>query len=242
MRIVFLGSGEAFDESNPNTSILIESKTKLLLDCGYAIPYKLWKYNSNPNFIDAIYISHFHADHYFGVPALLTRMWEDGRKKELTIIGQRGVERKILSLMELAYKGLVKKFQFKLKFLEVKKKLKFNEFSIEVAKTLHAVKNFALKIKVGDKSIGYSGDGDLSKESINLFKNSNLVIHECFSIKPIKNHAYLEKLIEVFENLGIKNVALVHVSRKVDRKEILRRIRKSGLNIILPRPLEKIEI
>ena len=112
------------------------------------------------------------------------------------------------------------------------------KFQITIPKVIRE----KLKIKVGDKSICYSGDGDLSKESINLFKNSNLVIHECFSIKPIKNHAYLEKLIEVFENLGIKNVALVHISRKVDKKEILRRIRKSGLNIILPRQLEKIEI
>ncbi|MCX6722879.1 MAG: MBL fold metallo-hydrolase [Candidatus Staskawiczbacteria bacterium] len=86
MKIIFLGVGEAFDENLPNNSqLIITDKTKLLLDCGFTVPPQLWKYNPDYNFLDAIYISHQHADHYFGLPAILLRMWEGGREKDLLL-------------------------------------------------------------------------------------------------------------------------------------------------------------
>ena len=59
MKINFLGVGEAFDNVLPNTSILVSSKkTNILLDCGYSVPQQYFKLSNNPNFLDAIYISH----------------------------------------------------------------------------------------------------------------------------------------------------------------------------------------
>lgn len=86
MKIIFLGVGEAFDENYPNNSQLIATdKTKLLSDCGFTVPSQLWKYNPDPNFLDLINISHQHSDHFFGLPAVLLRMWEGGRERDLTI-------------------------------------------------------------------------------------------------------------------------------------------------------------
>jgi len=91
MKVIFLGTGEAFDENYlNNSSLVITGKTKLLLDCGMTTPYQLWKYNNDQNLLDAVYISHSHADHYFGLPALLVRMWEEKRKKPITVFSQKG--------------------------------------------------------------------------------------------------------------------------------------------------------
>ena len=76
MKVVFIGVGEAGDENYPNNSSIILSDTKLLLDCGFAVPQQLWRYNADQDLVDAIYISHMHADHYFGIPVLLIRMLE----------------------------------------------------------------------------------------------------------------------------------------------------------------------
>ena len=49
MKIQFVGVGEAFDETLPNNSQLLEwENTRLLIDCGYAVPHSLWKLIRNP--------------------------------------------------------------------------------------------------------------------------------------------------------------------------------------------------
>src|SRR6266496_2721801 len=111
MRIVLLGTGEAFDDTLGNTSALVLSDSRILVDCGYTGPFQVWHYNSEPDLIDAIYISHAHADHYFGLPPLLTRMWEDGRKKPLTLISQKHVLEQIWQLLEFGYAGMHKRFK-----------------------------------------------------------------------------------------------------------------------------------
>src|SRR5260370_504357 len=54
MRIVLLGAGEAFDETLGNTSALVLNESTVLLDCGYAAPFQVWRYNPSPSLIDAI--------------------------------------------------------------------------------------------------------------------------------------------------------------------------------------------
>jgi ribonuclease Z len=119
MKIVFLGVGEAFDENFPNNSHLVLSgKTNLLLDCGYSAVAQVWKYNNDQNFLDAVYVSHQHADHYFGLPALLVRMWEEKRTKPLAIISQEGFEDVFLKVMEFSYPGFFARFNFKTDFIK----------------------------------------------------------------------------------------------------------------------------
>lgn len=119
MKVLFLSVGEACDEDVPNNALVILSHTTLLLDCGYSVPRQLWKYNPAPSFLDAIYISHRHADHYFGIPALLVRMWEEKRTKPLTIICQRGLKKVIQELIEYGYKGLSGKEEFQNTFFSL---------------------------------------------------------------------------------------------------------------------------
>ena len=75
MRVTFLGVGEACDETMPNTSVWVETeadnrRSSVLLDCGFTVPPNYWQRTSDPEDLDALWISHFHGDHFFGVPAL----------------------------------------------------------------------------------------------------------------------------------------------------------------------------
>ncbi len=245
MKLLFLGSGEAFDENYPNNSHLILSETKLLLDCGFSIPFQLWKYNDNQEFLDAIYISHAHADHYFGLPALLARMQEEKRKKPLKIICQKGFEKRFKELMEFAYKSFYKTIEYEIKYIEVKdgQKIKLNELELEFASTIHAVNNLAIKISDGKNTICYSGDGMFTKKTEKLYKNTDLLIHDSyFIIQKEEGHPPIPKLIEMAERNNIKCLALTHIERFVRRKEI-EKIKefasKSKINVIIPEPMEE---
>ena len=118
MEALVLGCGEAFDNDLFNTSILLRTgAATILLDCGYSIPPRVWQAVADPNAIDLVYISHPHADHYFGLPALLGRMWEDGRTKKLTVLTQPQVIEQIRAAMELGYRGLANRFQYEIEWL-----------------------------------------------------------------------------------------------------------------------------
>jgi ribonuclease Z len=120
MKITFLGTGEAFDEEFLNNSSLVQSeKTNFLLDCGLSTPFQLWKYNGDQNLLDAVFISHCHADHYFGFPSLINRMREEGRKKDLTVFSQKGNSEIIKKIIDLGYKNLLSRVGFKINFVDL---------------------------------------------------------------------------------------------------------------------------
>src|SRR5262245_1893527 len=120
MKVQFIGVGEAFDETLPNNSQLLKwENTHLLIDCGYGVPHSLWKLHPEHDLVDAIYISHRHADHYFGLPSYLLRLDEDGRTKPVEILCPEGLKKVILEMIDYAYQGVVSHFEFELIIHEV---------------------------------------------------------------------------------------------------------------------------
>ena len=246
MKLIFLGTGEAFDENMPNTSVLMVSdKISLLLDCGCTVPTQLWKFNNDQSFLDAIYISHAHADHYFGIPALFVRMWEEERKKPITVICQKGLKKTIKELMEYGYKDFAKKFKFKINFIEIEggQTIQFNDLKLLFALTTHSASNFAIKIDHNKKSFCYSGDGDFNKETEELYKNSDLVIHEAYLYdEKREGHACIIDLIKMAEENNIKCLALTHINRDLRKELNKKNISSKKVKIIIPKPFDKLEI
>ncbi len=240
MKVIFLGVGEACDERVPNNSHLILSDTKLLLDCGYSVPPQLWKHNPDASFLDAIYISHRHSDHYFGIPALIVRMYEEKRKKPLTIICQKELEQLIKELIEYGYRSLIGRLEFQIDFLKAGEgeRLAFNEFELQFAPTLHSVNNLAIKISNKELSVCYSGDGMFNEKTERLYKGSDLVIHESYSFdKIITGHASIIDLVEMAKRRNIKCLALTHLQREIRRKELARikdLVNREKVKIIIP--------
>ncbi len=71
MRLMFLGVSSAltpgYKNFNCNMLITSDSRKNLLIDCGYDIKHSLFEQNISHNDIDAVYISHLHADHVGGL-------------------------------------------------------------------------------------------------------------------------------------------------------------------------------
>ncbi len=250
MKITFLGVGEAFDENFPNNSHLVTTDNiNILLDCGYSVPPQLWKLNNDQSFLDAIYITHTHADHYFGIPPLLVRMKDEGRKKELTIICSKEARESVEQLLEYGYKGSRSKFEFNLNFLEIEpeKTFDFKGLKLSFALTEHPSPNLAIKITDKDgKSLCYSGDGRLTKESKKLYNNSDLVIHEAYLYESDwPGHGSVADLIKMVRENNIKCLAFTHIQRdfrKKDLKKIEQAILKEEVNIIIPKPFEEYKL
>src|SRR5215813_8474415 len=68
MKLTFIGTGSAFTMDNFQSNMLLEDSGKrLLIDAGGDVRFALAKVGLGAKDIDALYISHLHADHIGGI-------------------------------------------------------------------------------------------------------------------------------------------------------------------------------
>lgn len=249
MQVEFIGVGEAFDETLPNNSQLLEwNDFRLLIDCGYAVPHALWKNHPEPDFLDAVYISHPHADHYFGLPSYMVRLAEDGRKEELLILCAVGVRSTIMEMIECAYRGLLAKIPLKIRVEEVTQgqPLLLKGATLEFAPSSHSVRNFAISVSLNGAKYAYSGDGNFTESTSRLYRDCSLLVHEAYCLgDPFHGHASIQEVIRMAEDANVRKLALTHLertTRKNKRSEVEEMIKKSKIEVFLPEPGEIHEI
>lgn len=223
MRLTFLGTGEACDPNRANTSLLLETDSDYhLLDCGFTVPHAFFGRCQNPEQLKTLWISHFHGDHFFGVPLLLLRLWEMGRKGVLQIISGVPAEEKIRSAMELAYPNFQQRLQFPVCFTQLKpgETYRYKDLHYMTAATIHSQPSFAVKIEKGNKSFYYSGDGRATAEAEELMQGCDLIVHEAFTLEDnMKSHGSIASCLSLQEKSGCRNMALVHLARETREGE-----------------------
>jgi len=172
-------------------------------------------------------------------------MWADGREKTLTIICQKGDAKKIKEIMEYAYKGFSAKFKFEIKFIEIEEsqKVNFQDLKLFFAETAHGEKNLAVKVENNGKSVCNSGDGDFTEEAEELYKNSDLLIHESFLYDEKKvGHGCVVDVIKMAEENNIKCLSLTHINRNARQEVIDKNPSSDKVKIIIPEPFDEYEV
>ena len=223
MLLEFIGAGEAFEPQLGNASVLVQQDSRILVDCGYGVPAKLFERGFTCSELDAVCISHFHADHCFGVPAVLGRAWEEGRTKPMTFIGQTGLESLVIKLMDLAYPGMRSKFAYEVRFIEAQpgQAVRFHEFQIDVAESLHAVKNFAFRFTCDRAIAAISGDGSLTEASRALYAPCSALVHEAFQLNeaaPV--HGCAREVIAAADELPqLRDLVFTHLQREARKTQ-----------------------
>ena len=120
MNIHFLGTGAATDTTRRNCSVLINANDRYhLLDCGFTSAQACICRPESER-LDTIWISHFHGDHFFGIPQLILHFYFMNRELPLTLLaGSADLCDKVGAAMELAYPGLTSKLLFKINYHQV---------------------------------------------------------------------------------------------------------------------------
>lgn len=93
LRIVFLGtsSGTPSRTRNVSSVAVVLDGTVVLLDCGEGTQHQLQRAPVRSGAIDAIFVTHLHGDHVYGIPGLLATMSMNGRRRPLDLIGPEGL-------------------------------------------------------------------------------------------------------------------------------------------------------
>jgi ribonuclease Z len=105
MEIVFLGTTAAVPSSaRGHVAIALKYHNEIILwDCGEGTQRQLIKSKTNYMKINKIFITHFHGDHFLGIPGLIQTMSFADRSEPLHIYGPKGIEelmKRVLNLGE----------------------------------------------------------------------------------------------------------------------------------------------
>jgi ribonuclease Z len=238
MQVYFLGTGDAFDNHLPNTSLLIRSEQgTILVDCGFTAAAAYWRQGWKAEDLDALYITHLHGDHYFGLPALLLRMHEDGRTRPLDVLTSPNRLATIQQVIEQAYAGYSTKLSYELRLspLPLPGKGTWADVAITTAPTIHGVENYSVRFDFPDgKSVMVSGDGEITPASAPLFAGCDLVIHEAFRLTDhTPGHSSVREVLltAAAASPPPARIALVHTSR-TERHQL----RDMDGDFLVPRP------
>lgn len=247
VKLQFLGTGDASASGGRFfTCFYVEtSNVKILIDCGASALISIKKYRIPHTELDAIFLTHFHGDHFTGIPFLIidVRLYE--RKKPILIAGPEGVEKKITQAMELFYPGSsTVKNVFPINYMEylpdshifwkgTKGEVKLTPFKV---KHSYETKPHGLRVEVEGKVIVYSGDTEWTDELVRFSDGADIFICECstYDVKT-ENHLNYLTLLKNKNKFNCKRLILTHPGEKMlsKRYQLQDDVAEDGQEIIL---------
>jgi ribonuclease BN (tRNA processing enzyme) len=219
LTVQFVGSGDAFgDGGRFQSCVLVDAGSyRLLLDCGATSLTAMKRQAVEPGSIDAVVISHYHADHYGGLPLMRLDGQFSHRDRPLTIVGPSDVRRRALAAMETAFPGSSSvKQRFRLTFhpLRIGDDLDIEGITVHAYRAIHTPGSEAVmpRVTVGGRTIAYTGDTQWTDALPDLAAGADLLICECYSWqKRIPYHLDHGTLAAHRGDLNPKRVVLTHL-------------------------------
>ncbi|CAG1023216.1 Ribonuclease Z [Patescibacteria group bacterium] len=149
MNILFLGTSSGTPTKTRNvTGIALLEETGsgwYLIDCGEGTQHQLLQTSLSLNDLQAIFITHVHGDHCYGLLGLLASAGLNGRKTPLPIIAPQGVEAWFNATQQ--YTQLFLPFELSFVATESLGVWQYRHLQIEAIELSHRVPSFAYSFK-----------------------------------------------------------------------------------------------
>jgi len=222
--VVFVGTGDAFGAGGRRQSavLLRGERGCTLLDCGGTTNTGLAELGVERDEIDAILISHFHGDHFGGLPLLLLgALYEDARSHPLHIAGPPGVEERVRALctaMGHTIEG--REWTFPLYFSELAAGglHEIGPAAVESFETRHHLDScpHGYRIRLGGRTIAYSGDTGWFDNLPAATAGADLFICECtLHHGVIDFHLSLDELEDHQREFDCGRLILTHMGEEM---------------------------
>ncbi len=134
MELTILGCNAAIPTPtrNPSAQVLIANGHQFLIDCGEGTQFQLRKLHISLMRIEAIFLSHMHGDHVFGLIGLISTMSLYNRTSPLLLVGPPDLQDFLLPLID--------RFCDNLSF-----KISFHNLRFDKPEVIHEIKSLNVK-------------------------------------------------------------------------------------------------
>jgi ribonuclease Z len=102
---VFLGTGAMKPTPKRFTSsIMVRYGGEIIMfDAGEGIQVRVSQSGFSPMKVNKIFITHFHGDHFYGLPGMIFTMAKGGRSERLEVYGPPGAKKFVQGILSLGY-------------------------------------------------------------------------------------------------------------------------------------------
>ena len=221
MQLRFVGCGDAFGSGGrANTCFHVTGESvNFLIDCGASSLPALKQYDIVRNDIDLVLITHFHGDHFAGLPFLLLDAQFSRRTRPLVIAGPMGIEMRLAQVMEALFENSSKtkqRFELSVVALRPGEKRSFGAVDVTPYPVVHG--EFRRSVpRLSHRGRGphhrlqrrHRMDGDARSAGA----DADLFIAEAYYYdKIVKNHLSLATLEAHLPEIRPKRLILTHMS------------------------------
>jgi ribonuclease Z len=232
LKVTLLGTGSPppeIERFGPAT--LVEAGTEqLLFDVGRGVTQRLRQINISLNDVDALFLSHLHADHTVGIPDLWLTTFLDNRSVTFHVFGPEGTNDMMLNLrrayradsrIETAAAGTVS-HHIAEGVVYKQNGVTVTAFSVDHA--AGSTRAFGYRIDYARRSVVISGDTRPSENLVKFAQGADVLIHEVIAARPaalsaserarqtVSIHTSPEDAGRIFERLKPKLAVYTHVS------------------------------
>ena len=222
MHLQFVGCGDAFGSGGRfNTCFHVagDEGANFLIDCGATSLVALKRWGISREAIDTILITHFHGDHFGGIPFFMLDAQFSKRTRPLVIAGPPGIEARYKQAMETAFENSSKvkpHFDLTLMPLGPERAHAIGPINVTPFPVEHGHSGgpfFAYRVEVEGRVIAYSGDTEWNDNLIEAGQDADLfVIEAYFYERRIKNHLDLKTIETNLPEINPKKLILTHMS------------------------------
>jgi ribonuclease BN (tRNA processing enzyme) len=220
MEVVFVGTGDAFGAGGRRqAAILVRTpEGTALVDCGATTTTGLAALEIRRDEIDLILVSHFHADHFGGIPLLLlATVHEDGRRRPLCIAGPIGIESRVMAASAAlghSFEGRAWPFPLIFQELGARRESRLGPFVVRPFAVHHAPDALphGYRLTTGAGEIVYTGDTGWFEALPDAARGADLFVCECTQRhRGFDYHLSLEELTAQRGRFACGRMLLTHL-------------------------------
>jgi len=222
--LVFIGTSDAFGAGGRRQSAMLVRAPggSVLVDCGATTSGGLSELAIARDEIDAILISHFHGDHFGGIPfLLLAALYEDERRNPLWIAGPPGIERRVRTLAAaLGYAIEEREWTFPIRFEELRPGAArpIGPVGVEAFEVFHQPQTapHGLAVRFGPQRLVYSGDTGFFPDLPDRVGDADLFVCECtYHDNDFEYHISHKELVARKHEFRCQRIILTHLGQEM---------------------------
>jgi ribonuclease Z len=250
--LVILGAGPALpDRDRDNTSLAWSSPAgSWLIDCGGRAYQQLLRAGIDPQSLRGAILTHSHADHIYGLPALLFHLWLAQYQGTFEVYANAptlAMAQRLVAALELEAHGHMCRTSWHELAQEADQLVVENDsYAIRTSPVCHSRPTLGVRIadRETGRDIAYTSDTEPCAEVDRLAEGAHTLIHEAGAKSADEGHGHTtpRQVGEAAARAGVERVVLIHYSAEhiMPERQAIDEVRAGGFagEIRIARELE----